>query len=122
MTRLNRIRRDNPALQRDDTLHFHDTDNASLLCYSKVTADRSDALLMVVNVDPVHRHSGWVTLNLQAFGLTATETYEVHDLLDDRRFVWQGARNYVELTPEHAAAHVFAVRHLRSERDVDHYR
>jgi starch synthase (maltosyl-transferring) len=122
MTRLNRIRRDHPALQRDETLRFHHADNASLLCYSKVTADQSDALLMVVNLDPVHRHSGWVSLDLSVFGLSDTESYEVHDLLDDRRFVWQGPRNYVELSPEVAPAHVFAVRHLRSERDVDDYR
>jgi starch synthase (maltosyl-transferring) len=122
VSRLNRIRREHPALQRDETLRFHDTDNASLLCYSKVTPDRSDALLVVVNLDPVHRHSGWVALDLGVFGLTDTESYEVHDLLDDRRFVWQGPRNYVELSPDVAAAHVFAVRHLRSERDVDGYR
>jgi starch synthase (maltosyl-transferring) len=122
MTRLNRVRREHPALQRDETLRFHETDNAMLLCYSKVTTDRSDALLIIVNLDPVHRHSGWVTVDLEEFGLTTTESYEVHDLLDDRRFVWQGPRNYVELHPDVAAAHVFAVRPMRSERDVDHYR
>lgn len=119
MTRLNRIRREHPALQRDETLRFHDVDNTSLLCYSKVTADRSDALLIIVNLDPVYQHSGWVSIDLSVFGLSDTESFEVHDLLDDRRFVWQGARNYVELSPAVAAAHVFAVRHLRSERDVD---
>jgi starch synthase (maltosyl-transferring) len=122
MTKLNRIRREHPALQRDDTLRFHDTDNPALLCYSKVTADGSDALLIVVNVDPVYRHSGWVSIDLGVFGLSSNESFEVHDLLDDRRFVWQGASNYVELSPEVAPAHVFAVRHLRSERDVDLYR
>jgi starch synthase (maltosyl-transferring) len=43
----------------------------------------------------------------------------VHDLLDDRRFVWQGRRNYVELNPTVTAGHVFAVRRLRSERNVE---
>ena len=122
MTRLNRIRRDHPALQRDETLTFHDADNPSLLCYSKVTADRADALLIIVNLDPLHRHTGWVTLDLGVFGLTNGETYEVHDLMDDRRFMWQGPRNFVELSPDVAAAHVFVVRRLHSERDVDNYR
>ncbi len=122
MTRLNRIRREHPALQRDETLRFHDSDNASLLCYSKVTSDRTDALLIIVNLDPVYRQSGWVTLDLGAFGLTDGETYEVHDLIDDRRFMWQGPRNFVELSPDVAAAHVFAVQRLHSERDVENYR
>jgi starch synthase (maltosyl-transferring) len=122
MTRLNRIRREHPALQRDETLTFHDADNPSLLCYSRVTPDRSDALLIVVNLDPVYRQSGWVSIDLAAFGLTDGETYEVHDLMDHRRFMWQGPRNFVELAPDVAAAHVFAVQRLHSERDVDNYR
>src|SRR5204863_3462402 len=32
LTRLNRIRRQHPALQSNDSLHFHDTDNPQLLC------------------------------------------------------------------------------------------
>ena len=32
---LNRIRRDNPALQSDDNLHFRAVDNEQLICYSQ---------------------------------------------------------------------------------------
>ncbi|MFO7302861.1 MAG: alpha-1,4-glucan--maltose-1-phosphate maltosyltransferase [Acidobacteriota bacterium] len=123
LTQLNRIRREHPALQRDDTLRFHNVDNPLMLCYSKVTADRSDALLIVVNLDPFYRQSGWVNLDLRVLGLEEGVAYEVDDLLTGDRFVWHGAVNYVELSPERAPAHVLNIRRpLRTERDVDDYR
>ncbi|MEP7152140.1 MAG: alpha-1,4-glucan--maltose-1-phosphate maltosyltransferase, partial [Nitrospira sp.] len=36
---INRIRRDNPALQSDDSLRFHPVDNDQLIAYSKQTPD-----------------------------------------------------------------------------------
>src|SRR5690606_26734696 len=58
IARLNRARREHPALQRDGSLRFHATDNDSLLCYSKRARARApegeaaadDVLLMVVNL------------------------------------------------------------------------
>ncbi len=35
ITRINQIRKDNAALQSNRNLRFHETDNASLICYSK---------------------------------------------------------------------------------------
>jgi len=37
VTLLNKIRRANPALQRDNSLHFHPVDNPWIICYSKTT-------------------------------------------------------------------------------------
>jgi starch synthase (maltosyl-transferring) len=116
---LNRIRRQHPALQIDETLEFHDTDNPLLLCYSKMSPDADDVVVVVVNLDPVYPQSGWVTLDLGRLGLTGCETYEVHDELADSRYLWQGARNYVQLSPASGPAHIFAVRgHLQTEREA----
>jgi starch synthase (maltosyl-transferring) len=109
LTRLNEIRRANPALQANDALAFHDTDNPHLLCYSKATADRSNVILIVVNLDPVHQQAGWVTVTLSALGLPGEAGYSVHDLLSGRRYDWWGARNFVQLTPGVSPAHVFRV-------------
>jgi len=37
VTRLNQIRRTNPALQSDSSLYFHPVDNPQIICYSKTT-------------------------------------------------------------------------------------
>ena len=124
LTRLNAIRRENPALHGNASLRFHATDNEHLLCYSKSApgADgRENVIIVVANLDPHHRHSGWVELPLDALDLGPRDVYQLHDLLDDQRFLWQGPRNYVELDPS-LPAHVFRLRrHVRTEHDFDYY-
>lgn len=127
IARVNRIRRENPALQSDVGLHFHPTDNPQVICYSKSNynksgRDRSDIVIVVCNLDPFHAQTGWIDLDLGSLGLDSTHAFQAHDLLSDGRFVWRGARNYFELTPESLPAHVMKVRRLvRTERDFDYY-
>lgn len=110
ITRVNRIRRENPALQSNRNLRFHDTDNPFLICYSKATDDLSNVLLVVVNLDCFHVQSGWVQLDLNALGLDPNRLFDVHDLFGGGQYSWQGSRNYVELTPEALPAHILHVR------------
>jgi starch synthase (maltosyl-transferring) len=109
ITRINQIRRDNPALQSDWSLRFHVTDNPLLICYSKATGDLSNVILAVVNLDPFNRQSGWVTLDLAALGLDLARPFAVRDLLGGGYYRWQGPRNYVELTPGSLPAHILLV-------------
>jgi starch synthase (maltosyl-transferring) len=109
ITHLNQIRLTNPALQTNERLHFHPTDNPSLICYSKRTTEGSNLILVVVNLDPFLVQAGWVNLDLDVLGLTAGDTFEVYDLLADHSYRWQGSRNYVALRPAEAPAHVFRV-------------
>ncbi len=71
VARVNRIRRENPALHYDHRLRFHTTDNENLLFYSKTLPDLSNILLMVVNVDPHHTQSGFVGVPLSELGVDA---------------------------------------------------
>ncbi|WP_152050406.1 alpha-1,4-glucan--maltose-1-phosphate maltosyltransferase [Tautonia marina] len=106
---VNRIRKDHVALQSDGNLRFHPVDNESLLVYSKATPDRSDVILVVVNLDPYNTQSGWVDLSLDELGVFDGDTLTVHDLLSDTRYQWRGARNFVMLDPHRMPAHVFHV-------------
>jgi starch synthase (maltosyl-transferring) len=122
IARVNAIRRDNPALQNDWSLRFHPVDNDELLCYSKRTEDRSNIVVTVVNLSPVHTHAGWVELELDEFGIDRDAPYQVHDLLTDTYYLWRGPRNYVEINPHTVPAHIFRVRRrIRTERDFDYY-
>jgi len=122
VARVNHIRRENPALQSDWGLRFHATDNDQLLCYSKNTEDLSNVILVVVNLDPHHTQSGWLEIAPEALNLDRQRPYQMHDLLSDARYLWQGSRNYVELNPQVAPAHIFRIRHrVRTERDFDYY-
>ncbi|MEW6141644.1 MAG: alpha-1,4-glucan--maltose-1-phosphate maltosyltransferase [Chloroflexota bacterium] len=122
ITRVNRIRRENPALHDDVSLRFHDVDNDSLLCYSKHTPDWSNIIVTIVNLDPHHTQAGWVTIPLETMSLDAAQPFQVHDLLSDARYLWHGPRNYVELNPNVVPAHVLRIRRrIRSERDFDYF-
>jgi starch synthase (maltosyl-transferring) len=119
---VNRVRRENPALHSNERLQFHRTDHEQLICYSKSTADRSNVMLVVVNLSPHHTHSGWVHLDLDSLGLDAQHPFQVQDLLTNVSYRWDGLRNYVELNPHTAPAHIFLVhRWLRREQDFDYY-
>jgi starch synthase (maltosyl-transferring) len=122
--RVNAARRDNPALQSDRGLVFMPTDNPELIAYAKVAQANGqthpNAVLVVVNLDFHHVQSGWVTLDLDALHLDASQPFHVHDLLTDARYLWSGARNYIELDPARVPAHVFRVRRgVHNERDFD---
>jgi len=122
IARINRIRRENPALQSNESLRFHETENEMLLAYSKATPDAEDVTLMVVNLDPYRVQSGLLHVPLEEFGLDSEEPYQVHDLLSDARYTWRGESSYIELNPHAAPVHIFRLRHrLRSERDFEYY-
>ena len=107
--KVNQIRRDHPALQRDRGLRFHETDNAQLICYSKRSPDGDDLILTVVNLDPHHMQHGFVRLPLTDWGIAPDTTVEVHDLLWNERYFWRGEWNYVRLDPEARAGHILHV-------------
>jgi starch synthase (maltosyl-transferring) len=122
ITVVNQVRREHPALQSNDRLCFHPVDNDQLIAYSKTTEDGSDRILVVVNLDPHFEQAGWVDLRLDELGIAADELYQVHDLLNGRRYIWRGARNYVALRPWETPAHVFTIQQrLHSERDFDYF-
>ena len=109
ITHVNGIRRAHPALQSDWTLRFHPVDNDQLIAYSKVSEGQSDKILVVVNLDPRNRQSGWVSVATEELRLGSQEAYQVHDLLTDARYVWHGSRNFVQLDPSVLPAHIFQV-------------
>ena len=122
IARVNRIRRDNPALQSDWSLHFHDSDNEALIAYSKRSAEGDNTLLCVVNLDPHHAQSGWLDLDLAVLGLEDGGRFQAHDLLSEARFLWHGRRNYVALDPSRGPAHVLLIRRrVRSEHDFEYF-
>jgi starch synthase (maltosyl-transferring) len=109
IARVNEIRREHPALWRNDSLHFHSVDDEHLLAWSKRSEDGADVVLTIVNLDPHRTRSGWTWLDLGEIGVVGDEPFVVTDLLTGASFEWQGNVNYVELNPSHTAAHVLSV-------------
>jgi starch synthase (maltosyl-transferring) len=115
ITRLNRIRRDHPALSRLRNLKFLASDAEEVIAYSRrlvptETPDgREDSLIVVVNLDPHSARESTVHLDMPALGMDWQDTFTAHDLLSGATYRW-GEHNYVRLDPHDNPAHVLHVR------------
>jgi starch synthase (maltosyl-transferring) len=94
VARVNRARRENPALRRLDNVTFLETENEQLFGFLKHTGDND--VIVVVNLDPFATQRGVCILPV---GTGLPPAYRVHDLLSDSDWTWHIGRNYVELGP-----------------------
>ncbi|MFF7431527.1 MULTISPECIES: alpha-1,4-glucan--maltose-1-phosphate maltosyltransferase [Streptomyces] len=104
ITRLNTIRRENPALRQLRDLHFHHADKEEVIAYAKRRG--SNTVLVVANLDPHHTQEATVSLDMPQLGLEWHESVPVRDELTGQTYQW-GRSNYVRLEP--GGAHVLVV-------------
>ncbi|MEI6756213.1 MAG: alpha-1,4-glucan--maltose-1-phosphate maltosyltransferase [Chlorobium sp.] len=115
ITRINRIRKENPALQQTSDITFVRIDAASsreheqLMGYVKRSADGKNIILTVVNLDQTATQGGWLRFPLEMFGLSHQHPFSVEDLLTGTSYDWNGEWNYVEVNPRNMPAHIFRV-------------
>ena len=122
ITRVNTIRRENPALQWSRGLRFVTTNNDQLLAYVKSSPDGGNVLLVVVNLDPYRVQAGMVDVPIHELGIEGGRAYQVHDLIADTRYAWRDWWNYVELNPFVMPAHIFRLRNsVRTESDFEYW-
>jgi starch synthase (maltosyl-transferring) len=108
ITRLNLIRRDNPAMQWMRNLRFHDVDNGALLCWSKRDPETDNTVLIICSFDSSGVQWGNTTLDMPALGLDWHERFTVTDELTGASYEW-GQHNAVRIDPYVEPAHVFTV-------------
>ena len=106
ISRLNAIRRRHPAFFELKGIFFHHSDNDQILVYSKRTADRSDVVLMVINLDPYHTQVDTLWLDLEELGMPRDRPYVATDELTGEIYNWAGPAPYVALDPNRSPAHI----------------
>jgi starch synthase (maltosyl-transferring) len=122
IARVNRIRRQNPALQKTGNVTFYECDNDQILFYGKTSEDLSNVLLILVNLDPFHTQSGSLRVPLDELGITAGQSYLLHELLGDEKYIWHGEWNNAVLNPQISPAQIYLVhRRMRREADFDYF-
>jgi starch synthase (maltosyl-transferring) len=122
VTAVNRIRRENPALQTTTNLTFYEADNENVIFYGKMDGDLTNILLIAVNLDPFHKQACRIRVPLKTLGVETGRPYLVHELLSDDKYIWQEEWNQVELDPGFLPAQIYRVsRHLRREQDFDYF-
>jgi starch synthase (maltosyl-transferring) len=101
IARINRIRRENPALQHLSNVSFLETENEGLIAYHKRWGD--NVVIVVVCLDPHWPQEG-VAVVPAWLGLPPA--FAVEDMLDGERYDWRLGRNFVRLGPGERMAHV----------------
>ena len=109
VTRINRIRRENRALQWYRNLRFYPSDDPHILFFGKMTPERDNVVFVAANLDPFATHAGLVDVPLADLGIEPHQTYRMHELISDRWYEWRGPRGYVELDPEVEPAQIFVL-------------
>jgi len=119
---VNSIRLENKALQQTNNLRFLEIENEYLLAYMKWNNDHSNTVVVIVNLDPFHKHGGYLSLPLEEIGVELNQSYLIRDLLSEEKYLWQSSRNYVELDPYVIPAHVFRIhKRIKREQDFDYF-
>ncbi len=107
ITMINKARHEHPALQSTWNLHFCFIENENLLAYLKATDDLSNIFLVVVNLDPHSRQSGFIQLPKNELKLGDHINVKLHDVIMDEHYTWTQEWNYVELDPYKMPFHLF---------------
>ncbi len=107
ITRINQIRRDNLALQTFTNLEFYESNNEHVLFYGKMTPDQTNILLFAVNMDPYQAQEARLTIPLEEFGIRETDTYHLHELIQDYQHDVVGPEYIIRLDPQKEPAALF---------------
>jgi starch synthase (maltosyl-transferring) len=106
---INKARKEHKALQSTWNIHFCEIGDSNLIAYIKVTDDLSDIVLVVVNLDPGNKHSGYVQLPKALLKLGDKINVKLHDIMTGENYTWTQEWNYVELNPYKIPFHLFTL-------------
>src|SRR5699024_3096512 len=94
---------------------FYDVDIAHVMAYSKADTTTGNVILVVINLDPRNAQEATVTIDYDAVGLSAGQSYPVDDLVSGSSYEWS-ERNFVRLEPLRDVAHIFLLPRVPRER------
>ena len=122
MAQINRIRRQNKALQRTDNLEFLESDNEQVLFFAKRTPELDNVLFITVSLDPFQPQRASIRVPIEKLGIPEGQPYLLHDLLGQEKHIWIGEWNRIDLNPYVLPARIFRIHaRMRRENDFDYF-
>ncbi len=100
IARLNRIRRENPALHEFTNLRFYNAWSDQVLVYGKMTKAKDNIILIAVNLDPHHAQGCQFEVPLWELGLPDAASVQVEELFSGQSFTWHGKLQQLWLDPD----------------------
>jgi starch synthase (maltosyl-transferring) len=99
ISRINRLRHENEALQQTNNIKFCPIENNQLLAFYKWNQSRTNELLIIISLDHYYSQKGTVQLPLNDLNVKHGQPVYVNDLITGNTYNWSSEWNFVELHP-----------------------
>jgi starch synthase (maltosyl-transferring) len=84
-------------------------ENSNLIAYLKATDDLQSVVLVVVNLDPHQKQTGYIQIPIRRLSLGSMINLKLQDMITGETYTWTQEWNYVELEPNKMPFHLFKV-------------
>lgn len=108
ITKINQIRHNHEALQQTNNIKFCHIENENLLAFYKWNDEKTDEVLIVINLDDHNLQQGHVQMPLGELGVNEGQRVQMHDLITGNFYDWYHQWNFVELDAS-LPFHIFAI-------------
>jgi starch synthase (maltosyl-transferring) len=108
ISQTNAIRKEHEALQQTNNIHFCNIENDEMIAYYKWNEDKSNEVLIVVNLDEHNSQQGMLQLPMYELGIEAGYHLKITDLVTKSDYVWYDEWNFVKLNSS-IPFHIFKI-------------
>jgi starch synthase (maltosyl-transferring) len=113
IAQLNRIRRQNRALQTHLGVAFFNCWNDSILYFAKRTPERDNFILVAISLDPHNAQEAHFELPLWELGLDDDADTQGEDLMNGHRWTWHGKTQFMRIEPWHQPFGIWRIEKAR---------
>ncbi len=107
--KVNKVRQAQTALQQTNNIKFCHIDNDKLIAFYKWDENKTNEVLIVVNLDAYNMQQGMLQLPLSDLGVWHGHNVKVTDLITDHTYEWNEEWNFVRLHPA-MPFHIFKIK------------
>jgi len=113
IAQLNRIRRQNRALQTHLGVAFFNCWNDNILYFAKRTPERDNFILVAISLDPHNAQEAHFELPLWELGLDDDADTQGEDLMNGHRWTWHGKTQFMRIEPWHQPFGIWRIEKAR---------
>jgi starch synthase (maltosyl-transferring) len=106
--KVNKVRQAQTALQQTNNIKFCHVDNDKLIAFYKWDENKTNEVLVVINLDAYNMQQGMLQLPLSDLGVWHGHHIKVTDLITDYTYDWNEEWNFVRLHPA-MPFHIFKI-------------
>lgn len=94
IARLNRIRKENPALHTHLNTQFYHVTNDNVLYFGKASQDKQNFILVAISLDPHTGQDAQIDIPMEQFDVGEHASFDVVELMRNICFRWYGRRQH----------------------------